>query len=115
MVAGCRARLAVPFRQAQRGALVARRAPPSSARPIERSVPGTTKPSLSESIPAHGTRQRRPREDMLMTGGLHFREFSISGGRVLKTTPVFDTYWRFAAKRQDVFMRRISGAPGPWT
>ena len=27
----------------------------------------------------------------------------------------FDTYWRFAAARQDVFHRRAAGAPPPWT
>ena len=31
------------------------------------------------------------------------------GGRVLKTTPVFDTYWRFASERQEMFMRRVHG------
>lgn len=36
-------------------------------------------------------------------------------GRVLKTTPVFDTYWRFAAERQEVFMRRVLGSAPPWT
>ena len=30
-------------------------------------------------------------------------------------TPVFDSYWRFAAERQEVFFRRASGDPGPWT
>ena len=30
-------------------------------------------------------------------------------------TPVFDTYWRFAQKRQDLFLRRVSGTPPPWT
>jgi hypothetical protein len=35
--------------------------------------------------------------------------------RPLKTTPVFDTYWRFAVKRQDIFFRRLAGAEGPWT
>jgi hypothetical protein len=39
----------------------------------------------------------------------------ITPGRVLKTTPVFDTYWRFAAQRQDLFMRRVEGQPPPWT
>lgn len=29
--------------------------------------------------------------------------------------PVYDAYWRFAAARQDIFYRRISGQPGPWT
>ncbi len=30
---------------------------------------------------------------------------------------VFDTYWRFAADRQEIFFRRIAGAPlgGPQT
>lgn len=43
------------------------------------------------------------------------REIRIHNGRVLKATPVFDAYWRFAAKRQEIFMRRVSGAPPPWT
>lgn len=42
-------------------------------------------------------------------------EFSVASGRVLKTTPVFDSYWRFAAVRQNLFMRRVSGAAPPWT
>lgn len=41
--------------------------------------------------------------------------FRLPGGRVIKTSPVFDTYWRFAAKRQDVFMKRVTGDPPPWT
>ena len=32
-----------------------------------------------------------------------------------KTTAVFDTYWRFAAKRQEVFFRRATGQGGPWS
>jgi hypothetical protein len=31
------------------------------------------------------------------------------------TTAVYDTYWRFACERQDVFFRRLSGSPPPWT
>jgi len=31
------------------------------------------------------------------------------------TTPVFETYWRFAAERQNIFFRRIRGENGPWT
>lgn len=30
-------------------------------------------------------------------------------------TPVFDVYWRFAAARQAVLMRRLAGAPPPWS
>ena len=47
------------------------------------------------------------------TSGAH--DIRVSIGRTLKTTPVFDTFWRFAAKRQDLFMRRIKGGPLPWT
>lgn len=43
------------------------------------------------------------------------REIAVSAGRLLKATPVFDTYWRFAAKRQELFMRRVGGTPLPWT
>ena len=34
---------------------------------------------------------------------------------MLTASPVFDTYWRFAAERQQVFSRRIAAAPPPWT
>lgn len=37
------------------------------------------------------------------------------GGRNLVPTPVFDTYWRFAAARQAVYEARLRGEPGPWT
>jgi len=32
-----------------------------------------------------------------------------------KPTVVFDTYWRFAAKRQNVFFRRLEGHSAPWS
>src|SRR4051812_41002557 len=33
----------------------------------------------------------------------------------LGPTVVFVTYWRFAARRQDVYYGRLVGAPPPWT
>lgn len=36
-------------------------------------------------------------------------------GRTLRPTEVFDTYWRFAAARQAMYVRRLEGAPPPWT
>ncbi|MFO0617214.1 MAG: putative DNA base hypermodification protein [Polyangiaceae bacterium] len=44
-----------------------------------------------------------------------FRRIQVGGGRMLVVTPVFDSYWRFAAKRQEVFMRRVRGEAPPWT
>jgi len=43
------------------------------------------------------------------------RSFRISPGVVLATTPVFETYWRFAFERQEIFYRRVAGDPQPWT
>lgn len=33
----------------------------------------------------------------------------------LESTPVYDTYWNFAAKRQDVFFNRLQNNNFPWT
>jgi len=35
--------------------------------------------------------------------------------RELRSTEVFDTYWRFAFERQEVFFRRLEGALPPWS
>jgi hypothetical protein len=35
--------------------------------------------------------------------------------QVLVREPVYNAYWRFAADRQDIFHRRVSGHPGPWS
>lgn len=32
-----------------------------------------------------------------------------------KVSPIYDTFWRFAAERQDIFFRRLSGVSAPWT
>lgn len=32
-----------------------------------------------------------------------------------QASPVYDAYWQFAAARQDVYLRRLAGAPPPWT
>ncbi|MEU9213408.1 nucleotide kinase domain-containing protein [Streptomyces sp. NPDC048415] len=36
-------------------------------------------------------------------------------GRTLQSTPVFDTYWRFASARQAVSEARLDSRPQPWT
>jgi hypothetical protein len=36
-------------------------------------------------------------------------------GRVLRPSAVFDTYWRFAAERQAVYLARLRRTPLPWT
>src|SRR5690349_12726961 len=39
----------------------------------------------------------------------------LAGGRSLTPTAVYDTYWRFAASRQAMFMKRVAGERPPWT
>lgn len=36
-------------------------------------------------------------------------------GRTMQPTAVFDTYWRFAAERQALYLARLRRAPQPWT
>jgi hypothetical protein len=33
----------------------------------------------------------------------------------VKVTEVYDSYWKFATERQNVFFRRLEGQPEPWT
>jgi hypothetical protein len=37
------------------------------------------------------------------------------GNQLLKTTPVFDSYWFLAFERQEIFFRRLRGQQAPWT
>ncbi len=48
---------------------------------------------------------------------LHTSPAQMSVGRIkgLKSTPVFDTYWRFAVERQRAYFRRLEGASPPWS
>lgn len=39
----------------------------------------------------------------------------LIGGRTVWLSPVFETYWRFAAERQATYLRRLAGGSGPWT
>lgn len=43
-------------------------------------------------------------------GGLFFSQLSPA-----VASPVYDTYWRFAAERQEIFFRRARGLPPPWS
>ncbi|KAG1839057.1 hypothetical protein C8R48DRAFT_644752 [Suillus tomentosus] len=36
-------------------------------------------------------------------------------GRTFEPTPVFDTFWRFAAERHAITEKRLEGLPAPWT
>ncbi len=50
-----------------------------------------------------------------LDAAIGIREIKVAPGRTLKVTPVYDTFWRFAVKRQDLFMSRVCWTPPPWT
>lgn len=33
----------------------------------------------------------------------------------IRPSVVYDSYWRFAAERQEIFFKRVNGIPSPWT
>lgn len=39
----------------------------------------------------------------------------VIAGRLLQPTEVFDTYWTFASRRQEIYNARLNGSGGPWT
>jgi hypothetical protein len=41
--------------------------------------------------------------------------FVVVDGTRLAASPVFDTFWHFAAARQEIFLRRLAGQRSPWT
>ncbi len=43
------------------------------------------------------------------------RPYTFSSLAPAKPTQVFDTYWRFAAKRQEIFFARVNECKPPWT
>ena len=45
----------------------------------------------------------------------HLIEEGVSHLLPIKVSSVFDTYWRFAAERQDVYFRRLAKQGEPWT
>lgn len=50
-----------------------------------------------------------------MSRGAAVRFTATPGGNTLQATEVFETYWRFAAERQAIFMKRAAGDTPPWT
>ena len=41
--------------------------------------------------------------------------FNFTALSPARPTVVYETYWRFAAERQEMFFRKIEGLPAPWT
>lgn len=55
--------------------------------------------------------------EMTVSSSLKKKNVSVfvSPSNSLKTTVVYDTYWKFAAERQNVFFKKLNNSPLPWT
>lgn len=62
------------------------------------------------SLPLDSSQPKTP-----LTQRAKLAPFVFSRIAPAKPTIVFDTYWKFAAKRQDIFFKRVAGEPSPWT
>ena len=64
---------------------------------------------------------KRKSKSLLATNGntgsqiCQVAESEISHLSPLKLTAVFDSYWKFAAERQNIYFRRLNNVPEPWT
>lgn len=67
----------------------------------------TAAPSVIEPQSPTGTAVDRPSSTSSQEGHAHLAP--------LRVTAVYDTYWRFAAERQKVYMQRVLGKDAPWT
>jgi len=97
-----RARLAYPAARPSCGTRSA-----GTARWQDMGSPPKPQPRRSDARPSHPVPLARRRTPA--------RHLDVASGCTLVATPVFDTYWRFAARRQEIFMQRVAGAPPPWT
>jgi hypothetical protein len=75
-------------------------------------------PRLPSAVPTTGKSSPQRTPEVLATDG----SVDAAGvpsvrvaGREFQPTPVFDTYWRFAAARQAVYEARLSGQSPPWS
>ena len=70
---------------------------------------------MARSSTSAGSDPPSPQDQLALSieggkGPLVFRSLSPA-----RTTVVYETYWRFAAERQEVFFRKLEGREPPWT
>lgn len=54
-------------------------------------------------------------DDVSVSAGTHSPQVFSNHLAPAKVTQVYDSYWHFAAERQNVFFKRFRGTPKPWT
>jgi thymidylate kinase len=69
----------------------------------------------ARSNDAHETNTQMPLDLSTLTSPRVCAPSVFSGLSPAKPTIVYDTYWRFAAERQEIFFKRWKHQPPPWT
>lgn len=70
-------------------------------RNAETTIATSTAPSASDQLPLFPSRTKAP--------------FTFTALAPARPTVVYETFWRFAAERQEIFFRKIEGQLAPWT
>jgi hypothetical protein len=74
-----------------------------------------SRPGHAKPLPAQDLRPLGLQPDLFTNRGHASAPTIIVAETPPVKTVVFDTYWRFAAERQAIYFRRVSGAKRPWT
>ena len=73
-------------------------------------------PDVGHSDPADATGTAPDSSDQLpLIPSPSRAPFNFTALSPARPTVVYETYWRFAAERQEMFFRKIEGLPAPWT
>ena len=70
-------------------------------------------PQMKETLRSLEPAQSEEQLELLPGGKRQLTVFAAASSA--KATVVFDTFWRFAAERQEVFFRKLESCPPPWT
>jgi len=71
--------------------------------------PGRRRPVLNSDETQQGRRRRDAKAQAKV------RSLTVVKRRAPTPSVVFNTYWRFAVERQEIFFRRLQGNSAPWT
>ncbi|WP_245768672.1 nucleotide kinase domain-containing protein [Stigmatella aurantiaca] len=80
-------------------------------------VPGLGVYELPAPMPPKADLQSAVQLDLALAAPLERKHthWVFTRHSAVRASKVFTTYWRFAAERQEIFFKRLTGAPPPWT
>ena len=70
---------------------------------------------MTRRVPCGQLRTSNPERQMSLIPRSEPESPVLRGLSPTRATAVYETYWKFAAERQEVFFRKLEGRPPPWT